>query len=202
MAKKESNKAEKNEADPIEYGAETPQEKDVAQAQAQNQAQPSLAVLTQYVKDFSFENPNAPLSILAPKAPKVSINVSVNARRLDGRDHEISLRLTGESVSEEQKNFVFELDYCGVFRLNNFPDEHLPAVIMVECPRLLFPFARQVLADSTRNGGFPPLMMDPIDFTALYRANLKKHAENQKNEENEENAANKKSEKSKKSKDS
>ncbi len=130
---------------------------------------PALNALAQYTKDFSFENPNAPNS-LGPQqnAPQISIQVNVNARQLAPTDFEVELKLEGGAGEGANTMFKFELTYCGVFRTLNIPQDQLGPVVMIECPRLLFPFARQIVADAVRNGGFPPLYVDPIDFGALY----------------------------------
>jgi preprotein translocase subunit SecB len=140
---------------------------------ANNEALPQLNVLAQYTKDFSFENPNAPKS-LGPQeqGPNINIQVNVNARQLSEGEFEVNLVLEGSAQGKDAVLFKFELDYAGVFRVRNIPEAELHAVIMIECPRLLFPFARQIIADSVRNGGFPPLFIDPIDFVALYRQRM------------------------------
>lgn len=137
---------------------------------AQNDATPSLNALAQYTKDFSFENPNAPRS-LAPQqqGPQIGIQVNVNAKRIADADFEVDLTLEGDAKVGQDVLFAFELTYSGVFRLRNIPQDQLHPIVMIECPRLLFPFARQIVADAVRNGGFPPLYIDPIDFVALYR---------------------------------
>ncbi len=134
---------------------------------------PSLNVLVQYAKDLSFENPNAPRS-LGPQEnnPNIQINVNVNARPMSETDFEVDLKLEGQAGEGANTLFKFELDYAGVFRLQNIPNEQVPLVVMIECPRLLFPFARQIIADAIRNGGFPPLYVDPIDFAALYQQRM------------------------------
>jgi preprotein translocase subunit SecB len=122
-----------------------------------NAAQPQLNVLAQYVKDLSFENPNAPRSLQQQQqAPQINIEL-----KIEGRAEAASTLL-----------FAFDLLYAGVFRIANVPQDSLHAVIMIECPRLLFPFARELIATAVRNGGFPPLMIDPVDFVALYRQKL------------------------------
>jgi preprotein translocase subunit SecB len=140
---------------------------------ANNEALPQLNVLAQYTKDLSFENPNAPQS-LGPQeqAPAINIQVNVNAKQLAEGEFEVELVLEGSAQAKDSVLFKFELNYAGVFRLRNIPEAELSAVIMIECPRLLFPFARQIIADNVRNGGFPPLFIDPIDFVALYRQRL------------------------------
>ena len=135
--------------------------------------QPQLNVLAQYTKDFSFENPNAPAS-MAPQqqAPNINIQVNVNAKQLSSGEFEVDLLLEGSAASSTTTLFKFELDYAGIFRLTNIPEADLHPIVMIECPRLLFPFARQIVADAVRNGGFPPLFIDPIDFAALYRQRI------------------------------
>jgi preprotein translocase subunit SecB len=130
---------------------------------------PSLNALAQYIKDLSFENPNAPRS-LAPtgQPPQISISVNVNAKQIADTDYEVELTLEGRAGEQPNVLFSFELLYAGIFRVQNIPQENLHPVIMIECPRLLFPFARQIVADAVRNGGFPPLFIDPIDFASLY----------------------------------
>ena len=134
---------------------------------------PQLNVLVQYTKDFSFENPNAPRS-LGPqeKSPNISIQVNVNARQLGETDFEVNLLLEGSAGEDAGTLFKFEIDYAGVFRIRNVQPADVHPIVMIECPRLLFPFARQIVADAVRNGGFPPLFIDPIDFAALFRQKL------------------------------
>jgi preprotein translocase subunit SecB len=140
---------------------------------AANQAPPSLNVLTQYVKDLSFENPNAPRSLTQqPAQPKINIQINVNAKPLADNDFEVELKIEGRAEMPTSFLFGFDLLYAGVFRIQNVPQESVSALIMIECPRLLFPFARAIIADAVRNGGFPPLMIDPVDFVSLYRQRM------------------------------
>lgn len=134
------------------------------------EATPQLNVLAQYTKDLSFENPNAPRS-LGPQqaAPEISIQVNVNLRQLAETDYEVELVLEGSAVEGGSTLFKFDVTYAGVFRLQNIPEADLHPILLIECPRLVFPFARQIVADAVRSGGFPPLLIDPIDFHALYR---------------------------------
>jgi preprotein translocase subunit SecB len=143
---------------------------DPANNGAEGAVAPSLNALAQYCKDFSFENPNAPRS-LQPQAqgPQINLQVNVNAKQLADADFEVDLTLQGDAKSGTEVLFAFELTYSGVFRVQNLPQDQMHPVIMIECPRLLFPFARQMVADAVRNGGFPPLYIDPIDFVSLYR---------------------------------
>lgn len=136
-------------------------------------AMPQVGVLAQYVKDLSFENPNAPRS-MAPSAqqPTINIQVAVDAAPLSATDFEVTLRIEGKAEAQGLVLFSFELVYCGVFRLQNVPADSMQPMVLIECPRLLFPFAREIVATATRNGGFPPLMLEPIDFVALFRQRL------------------------------
>jgi preprotein translocase subunit SecB len=134
---------------------------------------PQMKILGQYLKDLSFENPNAPQSLnTQANQPEISISVNVNARTLTPTDFEVELHLEAKASHGEKVVFAADLLYAGVFRLENIPQEALHPVVLIECPRMLFPFARQVLADATRNGGFPPLMLDPIDFAGMYQKRL------------------------------
>ena len=133
-------------------------------------AQPRLALSTQYVKDLSFENPGAPHGLAREgPAPEVGVNVDVRAQGMGGNNYEVTLKLHATAKRGESAAFVAEVEYCGLFTLENVPREHLEVVCLVECPRILFPFARRVMADVTRDGGYPPLLLDMIDFVELYR---------------------------------
>jgi preprotein translocase subunit SecB len=132
-------------------------------------AGPQLLVLAQYVKDLSFENPNAPGSLSQTTQPQINISVNVTAKPLSPTDAEVELRLEGKAETAGTVMFNIELVFAGVFRIQNVPAENVNPLMMIECPRLLFPFAREIVANSVRNGGFPPLLLDPIDFVALYR---------------------------------
>jgi preprotein translocase subunit SecB len=134
---------------------------------------PQISILTQYVKDFSFENPNAPRS-LAPSTqpPRIGINIAVEAAPLAETDFEVTLRLEGKAESQGMVLFGFELLYAGIFRVLNVPADSLQPTVLIECPRLLFPFPREIVATATRNGGFPPLLLEPVDFVALYRQRM------------------------------
>ena len=134
---------------------------------------PTLNIVGQYIKDLSFENPNAPQSIL-PGAGQPKFNVSINVGVNKQADDVFAIELTFNAKAERESGLLFsiELIYGGLFRLRNWPEAQMGPVLMIECPRILFPFARQVLATTTQAGGFPPLLMDPVDFTAIYRQNL------------------------------
>ena len=141
------------------------------QPQGQGSA-PQLNVLAQYIKDFSFENPNSPRSLGASQTqPAINIQINVGVGQLAPTDFEVSLKLEGKAESPDPATllFAFDLTYSGVFRVQNVPQEQLHPVVMIECPRLLFPFAREIIASAVRGGGFPPLLLDPVDFVALYQ---------------------------------
>jgi preprotein translocase subunit SecB len=136
-------------------------------------AMPQVGVLAQYVKDFSFENPHAPRS-LAPggQQPSINIQINVDASPMTETDFEVTLRLEGKAESQGMVLYSFELVFSGVFRIVNVPADSIQPFVMIECPRLLFPFAREIISTAVRNGGFPPLLLNPIDFVELYRQRL------------------------------
>jgi preprotein translocase subunit SecB len=136
----------------------------------QGSAQPSLNVVAQYVKDFSFENPKAPDS-LRPRegGPQISVGVNVSSRQRSATEYEVDLKMEITAKADGDVVFNIELLYGGLFQVQNVPQQHLHPFVMIECPRLLFPFARQIVADAAVRGGFPPLMIDPIDFVSLYQ---------------------------------
>jgi preprotein translocase subunit SecB len=135
---------------------------------------PQAGILAQYVKDLSFENPNAPGSLQMQGQPKLEINVNVNARA-GGQDmYEVELKIEASARSPESNALAFQVEllYAGLFRLVGAPAEAIEPFLVVEAPRILFPFARRVIADVVRDGGFPPLMLEPIDFGGLYLQQL------------------------------
>ena len=138
-----------------------------------NGAKPALNVLAQYVKDLSFESPGAPGSLRGrDKAPGIAINVNVNANPMSEKEFDVNLTLSAKAAVDKDVLFNVELIYGGVFRIEGFPQEHMLPLLFIECPRLLFPFARQIIAEATRNGGFPPLMLDPIDFAQMFQQKM------------------------------
>ena len=134
-------------------------------------ATPGVRVLAQFIRDLSFENPRAPESLRAVTVqPQIDLNVEMNARvRPDGL-YEVDLKLAAKAQNDGQPNFQVELLYGGLFQITGVPETDLEPVLLIECPRFLFPFARRVIADVTSDGGFPPFMLDPIDFAAVYTA--------------------------------
>jgi preprotein translocase subunit SecB len=139
------------------------------QAEARPTALP-IMVNAQYIKDLSFENPNAPHSLLPGQpAPQVSIGVDVRAQPIGENVYEVELELRAEAKAGDHTAFLAELTYGGVFTLQGIATEHHRPVLLIEGPRLLFPFARAIIAEVTRDGGFPPLMINPIDFAEIFR---------------------------------
>ncbi len=131
---------------------------------------PSLSIITQYTKDLSFENPLAPTSLAGEEGqPHGDVSVKVKSRQIADKTYEVVLEFEVKATQGEAVAFIVELAYGGVFRIAGFEEPTLSLVTMVECPRILFPFARRIIADSVRDGGFAPLMLQPIDFLALYQ---------------------------------
>lgn len=163
----------------------TNQNTNQAANQAPDQANdnaPMLSILAQYIKDMSFENPQAPNA--APQSedgPSVDINVNVGAQKLFGDDYEVTLNFKVETKTGDVVSFILELVYAGVFRVKNIPENEISPVLLIEAPRQIFPFARRILADITRDGGFPPILLDPINFAAIYQRNKEQQEAAQKN---------------------
>ena len=131
---------------------------------------PQLFVNLQYIKDLSFENPRAPQSLVQQSAqPEVSINVDVKAHNLNQEAYEVVLTINVTAQLQKEPVFLVELAYAAVVTIRNAPEPLLANLILVETPRIIFPFARAVIANATRDGGFPPLMINPIDFADLLR---------------------------------
>ncbi len=137
---------------------------------------PRISNIAQYVKDLSFESPNSPASVLESKtAPNGELTVQVKARKLGGDQYEIVLQFQVEGSKGGETDFLVELDYAGVFAVSGFSDVDHQKALMIECPRLLVPFARRVIADTVRDGGYPQLMLGAIDFVQLYKNYLQKN---------------------------
>jgi preprotein translocase subunit SecB len=129
---------------------------------------PAIGMITQYVKDFSFENPNAPAVFQWQAQPQIEVQFNIGADPVGDDVHEVVLKIDVKAVSGNQTAFQVELSYAGLFGIRNLPDEQMQPFLFAEAPRILFPFARRVLADAVRDGGFQPLLLEPIDFGALY----------------------------------
>jgi preprotein translocase subunit SecB len=155
------------------------------QGSEEAQQGPRVSVLGQYIKDLSFENPNAPKSFQEPgENPNLQLNFNVGANKLTDDTYEVTLHFEGEAKSEASSIYQLDLVYAGVFRVANFPQDRLRPFLFVDCPATLFPFVRRLIADLTREGGYPPLLIDPIDFAALYRRNAQKEQQQAETEAN------------------
>jgi preprotein translocase subunit SecB len=130
---------------------------------------PSLVVVAQYLKDLSFENPRAPQAFQDIAPPQIEVDVNVNARNIDRTIYEVELSVSARARRGSEMMFVVETTYAGAFEIRNVPTDQLEMIMLVECPRLLFPFLRQIVSDATRNGNYPPLLLEPIDFFAVYQ---------------------------------
>ena len=129
---------------------------------------PAAGLISQYVKDMSFVNPNAPAIFQSQAAPSIDVQFNIGAGQVGEEVHEVVLKIDVKAESDGQTAFIVDLSYAGIFGLRNVPAEHVQPFLLGEAPRLLFPFARRVLADAVRDGGFPPLLLEPIDFGQLY----------------------------------
>tara|TARA_B100001123_G_C15233717_1_gene996230 strand:- start:640 stop:1122 length:483 start_codon:yes stop_codon:yes gene_type:complete len=129
---------------------------------------PGVQVNAQYIKDLSFENPNTPGTITVEEEPNIEVNIDVKGSKLDDAVYEVVLTLSAIGQSADTKLFIAELSYAGIFALSNIKEEDVQPTLLISCPTLLFPFARNIIADVTRDGGFPPLLMQPVDFHQLY----------------------------------
>jgi preprotein translocase subunit SecB len=139
---------------------------------ADNSTQPQVTVLAQYVKDLSVENPSAPQVYSWQVQPSLDVQFNLNVQGAGEGVHEVTLKFDISARSDNGVHFVIDLSFAGIFGVVNVPDEALPPFLLIEAPRLLFPFARQVIAVATANTGFPPLLLDPIDFASAYMAQV------------------------------
>ena len=139
--------------------------------------QPVAGVISQYVKDLSVENPNAPECYQWDGAPNIDLQFNIGANRVNEEIHEVELKINVTAKTDKGNLYLIELSYCGLVGMRNLPDEHQHAFLFAEGPRILFPFARRIVADATRDAGFQPLMLDPIDFNGLYMQQLQRKAE-------------------------
>lgn len=147
--------------DPVPNGADT---------------SPVAGIISQYVKDLSVENPHAPDSFQWTDAPQIDLQFNIGAKPINDEIHEIELKVNVTAKCENGSAYLIELSYCGLAGMRNLPDEQMHAFMYAEAPRLMFPFARRVIADATRDAGFQPLMLDPIDFNGLYMQQLQQKA--------------------------
>lgn len=133
---------------------------------------PQAAALAQYIKDLSVESPNAPTVFQWQVQPQVDVQFNINVDRIADDVHEVVLRINVSAKSDQGTHFLVDLSYAGLFGLRNFPDDALPPFMLVEAPQLIFPFARQVIAEAVQNTGFPPLLLEPIDFGRAFMATM------------------------------
>lgn len=162
-------------ADTQENGAAAPTP---TESQAQPQA-PKMQILGQFIRDMSFENIVAQKGIQGDVQPDIQVQVNLDAKKRPAdNQYEIVLKLniTSKNKADEVALFLLELEYGGIFQVENVPEEQLHPFLLIECPRMLFPFVRRIVSDVTRDGGFPPLNLDTIDFVALYRAEIERRA--------------------------
>ncbi len=129
-----------------------------------------ILINAQFIRDLSFEAPTMPeiLSIMVENPPQINVNVNVSTKKFDNSVFEVGLEIDAKANVNDKTGFILELEYCGIFTLNCDPDVE-KALVLIECPRLLFPFARSILAQTTRDAGFPPLMLGNVDFARMYR---------------------------------
>ena len=132
------------------------------------EAQPRLNVVGQYIKDLSFENPGMPGNVSG--RPQIDLAVDLQARQMDNDHYEVELKLRVSAAGDGKPIFLLELVYAGLFLLQNVPEDMRQIALLIEAPHIIFPFARRIVADVVRDGGMPPLLIEPIDFAALYRS--------------------------------
>ena len=134
--------------------------------------QPVAGLLSQYIKDLSVENPKAPESFQWTEQPQIDVQFNIGARKINDEISEIELKVSASAKSSQGTAYIIELAYCGLVGMRNMAEDQMHAFSYAEAPRILFPFARRVIADATRDAGFAPLLLDPIDFTGLYMQQL------------------------------
>jgi preprotein translocase subunit SecB len=138
---------------------------------------PVAGIITQYVKDLSVENPKAPESFSWTEAPELDVQFNIASRQVSDEVQEVELKVSASAKTQHGTAYIVELSYCGLVGMRNMPDEQKHAFMYAEAPRFLFPFARRVIADATRDAGFAPLVLDPIDFSAIYQQQLQARQE-------------------------
>lgn len=138
---------------------------------------PQVGILTQYVKDLSFENPNAPMVYQWQEQPRIDVQFNIGSTGVGEDVYEVALKIDVRATVGDQTAFVVELLYAGLFGLRNIPEDQLQPFLLAEAPRILFPFARRIVSDTVRDGNFPPLMLEPIDFAGLYMTQAQQQQE-------------------------
>ena len=172
-------------SDTPENGSETPAAGNAQNgaAQAGAQTQVKTRILAQYIRDLSFENILAQKGVTGEAQPDIQVGVKIDARKRQVENqYEVitKLQINSKTKNGGEPMFLMEMDYAGIFHVEGVPEDQLHPYLLIECPRMIFPFVRRVVADVTRDGGFPPLMLDTMDFVALYRAELARRVEAQK----------------------
>ncbi len=156
----------------------------MTEAKSGPQEQPVFRMQKMYTKDLSFENPNAPeVYIIQQKLePSVEVNLQLNNKKIDDEHWEVILKITAKisTKDDEKVMFILEIEHAGIFLLRNIPEEHMPMILGVDCPTLLFPFTRQIVSQVSTDGGFAPFLMEPVNFMALFQ-NTQKKKEEEKN---------------------
>ncbi len=161
--------------------ADKKEKKVEAQAEAAQPTMPRMQIVNQYIRDLSFENVAAQNNKGNQSQPDINVQVNLDARKGQENQYEVIQKLTITAKAEEETIFLLEIDYAGIFVIENISDEQLHPFLMIECPRMLFPFVRRIVRDVTSDGGFPPLNVDNIDFIQLYRQEMARVAEEKKN---------------------
>ena len=143
---------------------------DIDQSAAEAPSLPQIRILAQFTRDLSFENPRAPDSLRVTSQPQIELGVEMAARGRNDGLFEVDLKLNATAQHEGQVSFQVELIYGGLFEISGVTEDQLEPVLLIECPRYMFPFARRIIADATSEGGFPPFLLEPIDFAGVYAA--------------------------------
>ena len=162
-----------------ENGSET--QETAQEGAAQAPTLPKMQVLSQFIRDMSFENIAAQKSLKGQAQPEIQVQVGVEARKRQAEnqyDVVVKMKLDSKTKDDGQQIFLVELDYAGVFQIENVDEKQLHPFLHIECPRMLFPFIRRIVSDLSRDGGFPPLNLDNMDFVQIYRNQLARMAEN------------------------
>jgi preprotein translocase subunit SecB len=150
-------------------------------AATQQSAPPSVRIVGHFVRDLSFENVAALEGAQSQGAPEINVTVNIDAAAASGSRYQIAMKINGTAKVADKTRFIVELDYVGLFEISNVPKEHLHPFLFIECPRQILPFARRVISDVTRDGGYPPLLIDNVDFATLYRRKLEELRAQQQN---------------------
>jgi len=156
----------------------------MAEKKEETKENPVFRMQKMYTKDLSFENPNAPAVYITPQKlePAVEVNLKLNNKKMDDDHWEVAVQITAKISTKDDNKvmFILEIEHAGVFLLKNIPEEHLPMILAVDCPTLLFPFTRQIVSQVSTDGGFAPFLMEPVNFMALFQ-NAKKKKEEAEN---------------------